>query len=249
MRIVFYCIIIMFGFFVEATAQNLVSNPGFEEKFGCPDRNGDIKKCSFWSSTAPGSSPDYFHTCFKPIKYNSALLGVPKNSEGTREPIAGNAYTGLALFFKKNFTIREYLQNKLVSPLEKGITYTVSFYISLSDSSEFTSDHIAVSFLTNSNSIMANPPEALLTAKHLVTIKNSEALNSRKWTKVQADYAAEGGEEYIVIGSFLENMTEKEFKKKMKNPVLDCKNNECAAYYYIDEVSIVPAEKMNPRFK
>ncbi len=99
--------------------------------------------------------------------------------------------------------------------------------------------------------MMANPPEILLTARHLVTIKNKEALGSKKWTKVEAEYTASGGEEYMIIGSFKANMTEKEFRKKIKQPVLSCKNNECAAYYFIDDVVLeqMPSGKTNPKFK
>ena len=230
-------------------AQNLVANPGFEEKTSCPEKNGDIIKCLAWSSTAQGSSPDYFNTCFKTTKHNGVALGIPKNSEGFRIPVAGNVYVGLALYFKKNYYVREYLQNKLISPLEKGQKYKISFYISLSDSAEFISDHIAISFSQMPNGIMANPPEPLLSAHKFVVVKNATALSSRSWTLVETEYTAEGGEEYMILGSFLENMNLKEYKRKMKSPVLPCKNNECATYYYLDEISLTPIVRINPRFR
>lgn len=236
---------------IQLIAQNLVSNPGFEDNTGCPERNGDIKKCISWSSTAPSSTPDYFNSCFLKSKNSTVEVGVPSNSEGKRNPVQGEAYMGLALFFKKNYFLREYIQNSLQKPLEKGLKYKISFYISLSDSSEFISDHIAISFSSVPNGMLANAPEILQTARHLVTIKNQEALSARKWTKVEANYIAYGGEEYLIIGSFRANMTKKEFKQKMKRPALRCNNNECGAYYYIDEVSLVEVanEKVNPRFK
>ena len=250
MRALFSGILIsLFSF--HTIAQNLVSNPGFEDNTACPERNGDIKKCISWSSTSPGSTPDYFNRCFVKNKFQGIEIGVPINSEGNRSPVEGDAYMGLALFFKKNYYIREYIQNKLSSPLEKGLKYKISFYISLSDSSEFISDHIAISFSAVPNGMLANAPEILQTARHLVTIKNHESLSSRIWTKVEAYYIAYGGEEYMIIGSFRANMTMKEFKRKIKRPVLRCNNNECGAYYYIDEVSLeeVSNEKINPKFK
>lgn len=251
MRGIFYWIMTLCLFSFPVQAQNLVSNPGFEEHTGCPERNGDIKKSISWSSTSPGSTPDYFHRCYLNGTSPNVALGVPQNSEGMRMPVSGDAYAGLALFFKKNYFNREYLQNKLLTPLEKGVKYTISFYISLSDSSEFVSDHIAVAFSVTPNGIMASPPEALLTARHMVVIRNSEAMRSKTWVKVEAEYTATGGEEYLIIGSFRSNMTYKEYKRRVRKSIQDCKNSECAAYYFIDEVSLseAPAVKLNPRFK
>lgn len=253
MREIFYWIMALcaFAFPAHAQTQNLVSNPGFEEHTGCPERNGDIKKCISWSSTSPGSTPDYFHRCYRHGTTVGVEIGVPQNSEGTRMPVSGDAYVGLALFFKKNYFNREYIQNKLLTPLEKGVKYNVSFYISLSDSSEFVSDHITVAFSVTPNGIMASPPEALLTARHMVVIRNNELMRSKTWVKIQAEYTATGGEEYLIIGSFRSNMTYKEYKRRLRRSVQDCKNSECAAYYFIDEVflSEAPATKINPRFK
>jgi hypothetical protein len=250
MRVVLYSIISIFLFSVKANAQNLVSNAGFEENTGCPEKNGDIKKCISWSSTSPGSTPDYFHKCFQKDNQN-IKISVPQNSEGYRIPVSGDAYVGLALFFKKSYFSREYIQNKLMTPLEKGVKYKISFYISLSDSSEFISDHIGVCFSIMPNGIMASVPEALLTARHMITIRNKELLSSRNWQKVEAEYTAAGGEEYLIIGSFRSNMTQKEYKKKIRKPVQPCTNGECAAYYFIDEVSLseAPSTRSNPRFK
>jgi OOP family OmpA-OmpF porin len=251
MRIVFNCIILISFLSINTVAQNLVSNPGFEENTGCPEKNGDIKKCISWSTTAPGSTPDYFHSCYQKGKVPGTEIGVPENSEGYRNPVSGEAYMGLALYFKKNYYTREYIQNSLLQPLEKGVKYKISFYISLSDSSEFISDHIAVGFSAMPNGMLANAPELLQTARHLVTIKNTAALSTRRWTKVEAEYIAYGGEEYMIVGSFRANMTIKEFKKKIKKPALKCVNNECAAYYYVDDfsLSVAPSDKVNPKFK
>ncbi len=251
MRVVLNCIIAVCFLSLSVHAQNLVSNPSFEAHTGCPERNGDIKKCVSWSTTSPGSTPDYFHKCYVQGSTPRAELGVPHNSEGDRMPVSGEGYVGLALFFKKNYVSREYIQNKLLSPLDKGVKYKVSFYISLSDSSEFVSDHVAIDFSIMPNGIMASAPEALLTARHLVTIRNSETMRSKSWVKVEAEYTASGGEEYLIIGSFRSNMTFKEYKRKLRKPIQDCRNSECAAYYFIDEVSLmeVPEMKANPRFK
>ncbi len=252
MKGLLYYILLLVVFHSTTSAQNLVSNPSFEENNGCPERNGDIRRCRSWSTTAPGSTPDYFHTCYPKGKFAGVEIGVPINSEGSRSPVSGDAYAGLALYFKKNYAVREYLQNSLLAPLEKGMNYKISFYISLSDSAEYTSDNISVGFSVMPNGIMANAPELLLTARHLVVIRNAVALSERKWAKIEADYTASGGEEYMIIGSFSGSMTEKEFKKKIKTPALTCKNNECAAYYYIDEVALEPApsgRSSNPKFR
>jgi OOP family OmpA-OmpF porin len=230
-------------------AQNLVSNPGFEESTGCPEKNGDIKKSISWSTTSAGSTPDYFHRCFYKTKAG-VEIGVPQNSEGSRQPHSGDAYAGMAVFFKRSYYGREYLQNKLAEPLEKGVKYKVSLYISLSDSSEFETDHLGFLFTDVPNGIMAQAPEPLLASRRLVTVRNSPAFQSHQWTWIEAEYRAIGGEAYLIIGSFRANMTMKEFRRRIRKPLQPCKNHECAAYYYIDdvEVSEIPEEKLMPKF-
>jgi len=250
-RKVGFYLLLLWATALSSFAQNLVSNPGFEEYTSCPERNGDIKKCVSWSTTSAASTPDYFHRCYRKGRVIGTEVGVPLNSEGYREPVSGDAYMGLAVFFKKNYYAREYIQNSLRAPLERGVKYKFSFYISLSDSSEFCSDHIAVEFSLMPNGITARAPEVLLTARHPVVIRNEEALRSHQWTKIEGEFIARGGEEYMIIGSFRPNMNEKEYRKRLKYPLLNCTNSECAAYYYVDEVFVeeMIVEKVNPRFK
>lgn len=251
MRQVLNGIITICLFSIQTFAQNLVSNPGFEDHSSCPERNGDIKKCVSWSTTSPSSTPDYFHRCYPQGQTPGVEISIPENSEGHRLPVSGDAYVGLALFFKRSYFNREYVQNKLLTPLEKGVKYKVSLYISLSDSSEFFSDHVGICFSIMPNGIMASAPEALLTARQFVTIRNAERLKSKTWQKVETEYTATGGEEYLIIGSFRNNMTLKEYKKKLRKPIQPCTNGECGAYYFIDDVSVseAPSTKVNPRFR
>lgn len=236
---------------LKGTAQNLISNPSFEAYTACPERNGDIKKCISWSTTSSSSTPDYFNRCFQKGKISGVALGVPQNSEGFKEPVSGDAYVGLAVYFKKSFYTREYIQNSLKEPLEKGKKYKLSFYIALSDSSEFTSDHIGVDFSVMPNGISSFAPEPLLSSRNSLHISIPNSQNNHQWIEVEAEFVARGGEEYMIIGSFRPNMTEKEYRKRLKKNLLNCSNSECAAYYYVDEVfleELIP-ETNYPKFR
>jgi hypothetical protein len=191
-----------------------------------------------------GSSPEYFNKCYVWDIYTDVKIGVPSNFQGYRMAHSGGAYAGLALFLNKNYKEREYIKNKLKSSLEKGKKYRVSFYISLADSSEYKSDHISFTFTSGPNSkIKLNVTrndlmEDLLNSPTRIKIYSPSKLGSKEWVKVEGEYYSLGGEEYLIIGSFAEDMSKKEYKKILKNEIIPCNGNECAPYYYIDDVIV-----------
>lgn len=248
--IILNVILVLLSSTIVLYGQNLVSNPSFEQYTKCPEYYGDIQKCVGWNGAHLASSPDYFNRCYNPVaKHTELYLGVPTNSEGIRESKTGNAYAGLAIFFKHNYLSREYVQNKLLYKLVAGSTYKVSFYISLSDSSEFISNHISFAFTTllskkqKSQISLIDPMTSTLICPTRVTIDEPEKLNKKKWTKIEGEYLAQGGEEFLVIGSFFEDMTKKEFKKITKKPIQKFVSwRKPAAYYYLDDVCVMLLE-------
>jgi len=83
-------IFIMFGL-GQLCAQNIVSNPSFEEFFILPKdftnvryKNTEIIPKWYFLDT-----PDYFHK-----KCDSKITGVPKNFAGSINPMQGRGYAG-----------------------------------------------------------------------------------------------------------------------------------------------------------
>src|SRR5690606_23133149 len=95
--------------------QNLVPNPGFEEFFKCPQTfNNNIsnkKIAPHWNSPSNGT-PDLYNRCSKGDMGTHNLTGVT-------EPYQGDGFAGLILWERDN-GFREYLQVRLLKPLQKG---------------------------------------------------------------------------------------------------------------------------------
>lgn len=231
-------------FFLSITfysfSQNLVRNHSFEEFYHCPKNVGEIDNCKFWFQPNYGST-DYFNSCAN--KFNVDVdVSVPNNFCGIKQPQDGFAYTGLFLFGKTDFDYREYLQGTLSNTLKEGKTYKIEFYIALADSSCLFSNSISVCFTDTFFSPDNYLEYALiLPCENSVTICNNEGFLDKKWTKVEMNYIANGGESYFTIGLFSDNFSFKNYKKGVKN-VVNKDARETNAYYYVDNVSITPLD-------
>ena len=125
---VFIWILMALTLALPAFAQNLVPNPSFEVYGACPDDHLSNAGLSIppWMNGNMGSC-DYFHPC------GTGGATVPDNWAGFEFPQDGNAYPGLTVKSNGGFDFREYLQTILVDPLVAGVTYHVSFYVSLGE--------------------------------------------------------------------------------------------------------------------
>lgn len=83
-------LIIIFFIPLSGWAQNLVSNPSFEEHQQCPEGNGQIFLAESWINVYGGN--DYFHEC--------GINGwtVPQNSWGYEDARTGQAYGDISLW-------------------------------------------------------------------------------------------------------------------------------------------------------
>jgi len=162
---------------------------------------------------------------------------------GGIQPHSGNSYCGFYFLAttldenqKSNFYQREYIYNKLASPLKRGGLYSVSFYISLADKSGYFSDRLAIS-ITRKKLKFKNSTYTLLKSKRpIIVYEESKLSHSKIWEKINVTYKAQGGEQYLTIGLFDKTVTYKECENFMnKNSVSDIPG---PCYYYIDDVKI-----------
>ena len=208
----------------SASAQNLVPNPSFESYTLCPTTYDQLNQAPPWSKPT-GGSPDYFNACAG----SPAIMGVPTNDVGSQAPHSGNAYAGFILRNSVSANYREYLEAQLTSPLTANVSYQVSFYVSLSDASQWGIDKIgaylsvgAVGPVNNALPLPLTPQVANLVGNH-ITSKSA-------WTPVTGTYVAAGGENYVVIGNF--------YNDASTTPVVGLGGFYTGAYYYIDDVSV-----------
>ncbi|MCR6641211.1 MAG: OmpA family protein [Sporocytophaga sp.] len=216
---------------LHGTGQNLVPNPGFEEIFQCPQTfNNNIsnkKIAPHWNSPSNGT-PDLYNKCSK------GEMGT-HNLTGVTEPYKGDGFAGLILW-EGNNGFREYLQVRLLQPLQKGELYNISFRYKLASYSQYSIDRIGFS-LQDTNTLYKYSHNIPHATYERIKDKAFDP-QSGSWELLEMEYVAKGNEKYLTIGNFSDNKNTKSFSLANINtsePLL-----KTSAYYYIDEVYISP---------
>ena len=203
------------------TAQNLVPNPDFEMYDNCPSSIGSgYLHCLPWEDGNNGTS-DYFNACDI-----TGFVDVPSNNFGNQLAHSGDGYAG---FFVRSQTTDyfEYIQAPLTQPLEGGVTYHVSFYVSLAD--EFCgSKHIGAYFSFQPPPYVGS--DRLDVVPQIDYVIDTFLSDNAGWTLISGCFTAEGNEAYITIGNFhLATET-------VLDP--DCSPAFIYSYYFIDDVVV-----------
>lgn len=211
-----------------ASGANLVPNPQFENKAYCPFFFSQVTDAAPWFNPTI-ATPDYMNTCatFPPV-------GVPSNAVGNQAAFSGDGYMGAFAYSVYGTNpvpgYREYIEAPLLAPLQPGMQYQVSFYVSLADTSGWSIGNIGAHFsvgpVVNGSTQgplnvvpqVANPPGNLLT-------------NKTGWTLITGIFTANGGENHITLGNFLDDASTTAITNTFGT------NH---TYYYYDDISVVP---------
>ncbi|MGZ3920919.1 MAG: OmpA family protein, partial [Bacteroidia bacterium] len=165
-----------------------------------------------------------------------------------------NLLRGLVCFLHGNY--REYLQTQLTQPLEKDKTYRFTMFISLSDYSPTAIDQLGVCFL---NKAVGYNTSSVITGLNpsYIKLENKVRKDITNWHRISVTYKSQGGELFILIGSFEVhklNRTRLKAPKELKSQIN--KTSERDSYYYIDDVSLVetipveePLTKVNQKIE
>ncbi|MBN1414016.1 MAG: OmpA family protein [Bacteroidales bacterium] len=214
-------------------ARNLVPNYSFEKYETCPDdytpQDMSHKLVPYWSYPTI-ATPDYFNRC------SPRNVSVPLNFAGESEPKTGDAYVG-AILSGTEESYREYIQGMVEQPLMQGKKYCIRFSYKLASYSRFAVDRLSLYFsdVEIKNTINVNLP-------YTPQISSKEGLfldNIDEWEELCTVYTASGHEKYFIIGNF-KNYENTNYVVTDKNIVN--LRNKAYAYYYIDDVIIVPLD-------
>jgi outer membrane protein OmpA-like peptidoglycan-associated protein len=210
-------------------SQNLVLNPSFENFINCPVKLGNLEQdVEDWRMPTLGST-DYFNGC-------SEAMGTPKNFNGQQPADFGEGYVGLYMYAPNDY--REYIEASLTSTLKKGNRYTISFYVSLAERSDFAVKEFGIRFSEfpiqiETSKVLSSMHYSKLkgdTSNHL-EIKYSKFYSDEiEWIKLTQDFVANGTENYLIIGNFKNNKRTQKFQTKRKITK--------GSYYYLDMVSV-----------
>ena len=213
-------------------AQNLVLNPSFELHSGCPGTTWRVDEIAFaddWHSAR--LTPDYIHSCGDP-NYSQ-----PSNIFGTQLPATGDAYAQILAYSPAGSEIRELMTGKLSQPMTVGMTYLVSYKVSLAENSFFMINGFGMHFYTQDTGCYSNidnilPCSVPLTnTPHLITygplIDEQEGWHTLRW-----EFIADQPYTHLVLGIFSENISVQQLK-----PLLP--QTTSPANYFIDDVEVI----------
>ena len=160
--------------------------------------------------------------------------GSPVNVNGYQVAKTGDAYAGIkyySLYGSSRNPRREYMQVQLNRSLVFDSTYCFQLYISLADSMHFASKNM-LGIYFSSNAVSGNHREQLPYTPQLVVSPNTYITDKVNWVKIDMQYQAQGGEEYITIGNFNDtNYIDTTFVPGGGNAFW-----MEASYYYLDDI-------------
>lgn len=213
-------------------AQNLVPNGGFEQFTNCPNGDGQLGNADPWNS-ARGTC-DLYNDC------DNGNYGVPNNQIGYQNARTGSGYAGF--FVSQGWTeVREYLQIQLDNPLEAGVEYCVKFYVCLGDDlnsfGEETFDlavnNLGVYFTASSYTPDPSNFDHIDEAPQVVNDPSIQLLtDTLNWMKIEGQFVAAGGEEFMLIGSFEDE------SGQHTTPLGPWGGDNKWSYYLVDDVSV-----------
>jgi OmpA-OmpF porin, OOP family len=210
-------------------APNMVENGSFEGISGKgPKKLGGIESAVGWVS-ATGAKADLFIDDKKAPDINPA-----GNIYGAEKAQDGENFAGILIYSQGNKIPRTYLTTKLTTPMKKGQSYCVKFYVSLGDNSKFATNNIGAHF--SKKDITISDKKSIIDKPHIREVNNKVFSGTYSWEKVCGTYVADGGEKFITLGNF--NMTEDTKVEKIKKDPSNKNPQIGGAYYFIDNVSV-----------
>ena len=215
---------------ISQEGENLVPNGSFESTDGKVKKLGSIESAMGWTSPT-GARADLF----TPGKVPE--INTPDNVFGKEAAKEGSNYAGIVGFSYGNKVPRTYLMVKLDAPLKKGMKYCVKFNASLAESSKYASNNVGANF--SKKPFATDEKTIIKDVAHVLhhDNENHKINQTYNWDQICGTYEAEGGEKYLTIGNFYpDDKTKSENNKKPKDMKID---QVIAAYYYIDDVSVI----------
>jgi OOP family OmpA-OmpF porin len=201
---------LLFGLISKAQTlieKNLVPNGSFENY---KKKSGNIKSALPWMGIA---SVDYYQ---HPIKNDTGRCKGGKT---------GDCYAGLR--FQKKY--KEFIEVKLTEPLKRGNNYQFECSIRLAFWSNAQLKSFGVYFSKAGMKAVTFPERDYI----VDTIAKKGALHGDFcWFNVKGTYRAAGGEKFITVGNFSQNVRQDMAKINLFKPGFK------EAYYFVDDVSL-----------
>jgi gliding motility-associated-like protein len=222
-------LLILFSLAYNVQAQhilsaNLVINPSFEFYTQCPDNVAQITYSYPWSDCMWwGGSSDYYNYCS-----SSQYITIPLSFQ---HPRTGLGMSGIYLYGSWIYhNYREYISGELYHCLVKDKRYCGELYTSLGNYCKGAVENMGMFFsvdtLWNFDTIGTQP--GLFSTNPQIENHKGIITDTVNWVKVNGSFIADGGEKYLVIGNFRDNL---------HTNYIDLVGL-MSPYYFIDDVSV-----------
>jgi hypothetical protein len=222
-----FLLFVFYSLSLSGVAQtNLVSNPSLETYSTCPNTLSQLTFATGWGQvTSHQGSPDYFNSC-----QSNTTAGVPTNTFGSTNAANGGGYAGGYTYLNYTgslATYREYVVGTLSQALTAGQAYVVSFQYAKSTNCKYASD--AYGFYLSS-SWPSGTGNGALSVTPTSLNPSGNFLTNTSWQTYADTIIANGGEQYITIGSFTQNAS---------GSLVNNSASISGAYMLVDDVSII----------
>ncbi len=212
-----------------AQSENLIQNGSFESLNGKARKLGAIEVATGWVSPT-GVRADLFTPVAKVEDINT-----PTNVYGMEDPKDGQNYAGIVAYSYNDKMPRTYLMAKLDAPMKKGMTYCVKFNVALAELSKYAVSEIGANI--SKKPFGTDEKSSIIDKMHIMHPRQKVFNGMYGWDLICGSYVAEGGEKYITIGNFINN---KDIEAAKSKKPADIRGTQIiAAYYYVDDVSVM----------
>ena len=213
------------------SGQNLVPNPSFEIYTACPSGDFQIELATPWFSpnaTTLAQKASYFNTCA-----TNSIFAIPY-FDGTdyRQPHTGNAFGGnLWSYTPGNNNLRKYITTSLTNSLVTNNYYYISFYAStFLRGFKYAINNLGA-YISAGVPYNSNPNAVLNYTPQIIKYGNPIINDTINWIKIDGIYLANGNENYITIGNFMDDIN--------TDTAFIGSGFYGASNYYIDDVSVI----------
>lgn len=227
--------ILLFLLPLVSVGQNLVPNGSFEQLDSCPSGNGCIGLLEYatgWFEPTNCTS-DLFNICA-----GSGHCGLP-TYEGAL-PFEGDGMAHIGLFsvsWQPNEGLREYASIKLLSPLMSDSLYQIHVKLHLFDSYTIAVGSFGAYFSNDSATNYSINHDLIGLQPQLQRDPNSLMDNPEIWYVWEDTLEATGGEQFMMIGNFLNDQQTPRFPSGSLGE---------GSGYFIDDVRLTPIPKPRP---
>ena len=225
-------IILLLCFVLKSNSQNLVPNWSFEQNIDCS--TPILRNAVDWCSVSNNCT--YFYPCESDPFFNTPYQYFNSCFQSYQVARTGNAYTSIYGFISSSTSTPDrYAQVKLIDTLKSNKIYCISFYLSLWNYSQYSTDKIGAVLTPTPFPCLppATAPNYTVTGviPQIVSPVGVQLDDTLNWMEVSGTYTANGTETYLTIGDFF---------LQSQHSIVQSYPSNCngVADYYLDDVSV-----------